>query len=421
MSNVESARRAEGFVGINGINVWGDIKKYVTSIEYVDVASGETDSFDINVADSDSHFRNEWALDKGTELEGKFRLNNWKEPDDVLWIDCGTFFVDSERLKGFPDTVTIQSLALPINSVPNTQKWEKISISSIANELCKRLGCELVYYADDIVIESRQQSLEKDITFLFQLCKEYGLGMKVFRNKIVIFDREKQDAAPSVMTVGLRNAESYDLTDNFEGIYTGARCTYKIEKKDDEKTFTYGSTEKLLKFSTSANSAKEAELKCKAQLYENNSNAVKLEFSMLGGIAPIYAGSNYVFEDLGVWDGKYAVDKVTHTLTGEKGYRINVEAHGVDILKYNPNFGKGNDISAITGTSPGRAVVLKDVPLYISYDASAAVRKVSGTYYLYDGKDFGGRYRICNQNEVGAMPISANVTGYIDGNAFLGG
>ena len=428
MSSVESARRAEGFVGINGVNVWGDIKKYVGSIEYTEVASGETDSFDITVSDYDGHFKNEWALDKGTILESKFRLNNWNEPGDVLWIDCGTFLVDSEQLKIHPDEVVIKSLAIPVNGSENTQKWEEISVKAIAEEFCKRWGCELEYYADDITIKSRQQSLQKDIVFLFSLCKEYGFGMKAYRNKIIIFDREKQDAADPVLTVGLRNAESGDVNDNFEGLYTGAECSYKPEGSDDEQTFTYGDTERLLKLSVSATSAKEAELKCKAQLYDNNSKAVQLEFSMLGGIAPIYAGSNYIFEDLGVWNGKYAVDKVTHTLTGKKGYRINVEAHGVDILKYNPNFGKdtndGSDNSAIqeiTGTAPGRAVVLKDTPLYISSDARAAVRNVTGTYYLYDGKDFGGRYRICNQDEVGATPTSANVSGYIDGSAFLGG
>lgn len=417
MSYVESARRTEGFIGINGINVWGSIKEFVTDIEYIDVATGETDSFDITVIDSAGHFINDWLIDKGTELESKIKLLNWKEPGDVIWVDCGSFLCDSLKVNGPPTQVTIQSLALPLNGAKNSRKWEDVFVSAIAQDICGRLGCELEYYADDIVIKSRQQSRQKDIEFLFNLCKEYGFGMKVYRHKIVIFNREQQDAAAAVKTINISSAEEYSLDDNEEGTYTGAECTYKPDGSDDELTYTYGSNERLLKIDTSATSAQEAELKAKAALYDANAEAVKLRFSILGGLEPIYAGSNYNIESLGAYSGKYAIDKVTHTLTGAKAYRMSVEAHGVELRKDNLIYGSTEtEVSlTITGIEAGRAIELNDAPLYISSEASAAVRRISGTYYLYDGKNFNGRYRICNQNEVGATPANANVTGYIDG------
>ena len=416
MPYVESARRAEGFVGINGVNVWGSIKEFVTDIEYIDVATGETDSFDITVVDRDAHFITDWLIDKGTKLESKIKLLNWKEPGDIIWIDCGEFLCDSLKVNGPPTEVTIQSLALPLNGEKNSRKWEDVSISAIAQDICERLGCELNYYADDIVIKSRQQSRQKDIEFLFGLCKEYGFGMKVYRHKIVIFNREQQDAAAAVKSINMSIAESYSLDDNEEGTYTGAECTYKPEGSDDEQTYTYGSDERLLKLDTSATSAQEAELKAKAGLYDANIEAIKLRFSMLGGLEPLYAGSNYDVEGLGAYSGKYAVDKVTHTLTGTKAYRVAVEAHGVELKKDKPAYCvmEAEQSSTTAEIEAGRIIELNDTPLYISSDASAATRRISGTYYLYDGKNFNGRYRICNQNEVGATPISANVTGYID-------
>lgn len=333
MSYVESARRAEAFIGINGKNVWGSIKEYVTDIEFTDVASGETDSLDITVIDKENHFITDWLLDKNTELEAKFKMMNWLKPGDEMWIDCGTFLHDSLKFSGPPTVVTIRSLALPIIGEKNSQKWENVLISAIAQEICKRLGVELKYYATkDIVIKSRQQSRQKDTEFLYALCKEYGFGMKAYRNQIVIFDRELQDAAPAVDTVNIGITEDYDVEDNLEGTYTGVECSYKPEGSDDEVMYKYGSDERILRPDVSATSAQEAELKSKAALYDANAEAVKMRFSILGGLAPIYTGSNYYFEGLGSYSGKYAIDKIIYS-HGKKTLRMTVEAHAVELIK----------------------------------------------------------------------------------------
>lgn len=63
----------------------------------------------------------------------------------------------------------------------------------------------------------------------------------------------------------------------------------------------------------------------------------------------------------------------------------------------------------------GKTLRLSVVPLYISSDALYKSTNVTGTYYLYDGIEILGRYRITNsQSRVGAKPIDSNVTGWID-------
>lgn len=81
----------------------------------------------------------------------------------------------------------------------------------------------------------------------------------------------------------------------------------------------------------------------------------------------------------------------------------------------------GNQDSTGGGTgangdySAGKKLSLSNVPLYISSDASSQALTVSGTYYLYDGIEILGRFRITNTSErVGAKPINSNVTGWID-------
>ena len=63
----------------------------------------------------------------------------------------------------------------------------------------------------------------------------------------------------------------------------------------------------------------------------------------------------------------------------------------------------------------GQQVTLNRVPLYGAATAKATAGTVTGTYYLYDGKEISGRYRITNSPaRVGKEPIGANVTGWVD-------
>ena len=62
----------------------------------------------------------------------------------------------------------------------------------------------------------------------------------------------------------------------------------------------------------------------------------------------------------------------------------------------------------------GRKIVLKDVELYAAAGENRAVRRISGTFYLYDGKDIDGYYRICpSEKNVNAVPVGQNVTGWV--------
>ena len=63
----------------------------------------------------------------------------------------------------------------------------------------------------------------------------------------------------------------------------------------------------------------------------------------------------------------------------------------------------------------GRKIALKDAPLYTSATTGKVTRKLSGTYYLYDGQAFSGRYRVTPRADmVGKKPVGSNVTGYIN-------
>ena len=63
----------------------------------------------------------------------------------------------------------------------------------------------------------------------------------------------------------------------------------------------------------------------------------------------------------------------------------------------------------------GDAVKLNNTPLYTSSTNKAFAAKRTGTYYIYDGKDFSGRLRVTNEaKKCGKTPAALYVSGYVD-------
>jgi len=62
----------------------------------------------------------------------------------------------------------------------------------------------------------------------------------------------------------------------------------------------------------------------------------------------------------------------------------------------------------------GDKITLKNVTLYASSTAKSGVKK-TGTFYLYDGVEVNGRYRITTKaGYCGRAPIGKYVTGWVD-------
>jgi GH25 family lysozyme M1 (1,4-beta-N-acetylmuramidase) len=87
------------------------------------------------------------------------------------------------------------------------------------------------------------------------------------------------------------------------------------------------------------------------------------------------------------------------------------------IMKYNGLNGFGAPIEAKPpkrGFAAGQKVVLKNAKLYSSAWSDVVKNHLSGTYYIYDGIYFEGRYRVTNSlSNVERKPIGKYVTGFV--------
>ena len=106
-----------------------------------------------------------------------------------------------------------------------------------------------------------------------------------------------------------------------------------------------------------------------------------------------------------------------------EGYRV-FDGSGREVYPAdNTDSDSGGSSSASPTPTPsatyaGMAVKLSGAKLYGSATASAPANTVTGTYYLYDGENIGGRYRITTSKErCGKEPVGENVTGYVDASA----
>ena len=111
--------------------------------------------------------------------------------------------------------------------------------------------------------------------------------------------------------------------------------------------------------------------------------------------------------------------KVTATAPGAKHpfHCISEDGKGVygwvDAAAIEQN-GEAAPVQPVNRYRAGRKIAISNASLYASSTAKNAARKLSGTYYLYDGKAFSGRYRITPRADwVGKTPIAGYVTGYI--------
>lgn len=376
----ELARRASVSLKFNGKTFGISLDDKLTSISYTDVASGESDSVDITLENKGQKWMRTWRPKFGDSISGTIKFLRWynaKTP--TMAIALGELMIDTMKFSGSDMTAKLEALAIPANSswrvTKRTKTWEKITLRQIARKIAKRYKLKLVYSASSIYIKSAEQSTETDSAFLYKLCQDNGLSMKVYQERIIIYDRGRWEKKAVVDTLTITDFEGdWDITDTIQGVYTGARAPYRVASKSSKKKSsstkkkspaqisamavlaqtpvlraTKKSTSKKkkktqqsvfvgfvkeksskarnLKVTTVSDSKKAAGRKAAAQVNDENAKATVIT----GHIFPnpkIVAGVTIRLKGFGAhYDGKYFVDKTTISVEGSSGVSQNIEAH----------------------------------------------------------------------------------------------
>ncbi|PKM72857.1 MAG: hypothetical protein CVU91_07465 [Firmicutes bacterium HGW-Firmicutes-16] len=324
-------RSAKVEITYNGQNITIPMGQFATSFSYTDNASGESDGIDINIQDSKKDWMNGMPT-KGATIAAVLKVNDWTKAGDNRRLNCGTFILDDFSFSGPPTTGTISGVSVPAASAFKERKltktWEAVTIAEIAKTIAAAASIGLVFdTAASFKIAAIEQSKQTDCEFLCKLCETYGLSMKVYNSKIIIFDRETYKAKAYAGRIDASDMESWSWKTTLAGTYTGGALTYTDPSTEKEITFTTGAGSRVLECAEKADNAADAERILLAAINNANHGSTSMSVSTMGEVKYV-AGQTVQITGLGKCNGKYYIDKVTHDLGG--GYKSSYDLSRVE-------------------------------------------------------------------------------------------
>lgn len=325
-----NTRRAYVDLIYNGTAATAEISGFVTDISYTDPASGEADSLDITLQDRDRRWTGAWIPVAGDTLAATIRALNCQYSGDNRILPCGFFIVDSFSFSGWPVSGSISAISTPLDSsfttTQRTKTWENVTIKEIGTEIAGRAGIALAWdvKGTPFTIKSVEQSEQTDCEFYMNLCNTYGLAMKVYAQKIVVYDREAYKKKGAAAVLSPSSMKSWSWQQDQAGTYTGGEFTYTSPATEKEIKVTVGKGSRILKQSGKADSKADAERKIKAAVAKANHGKTKLSATIVGN-ASLVASQCVRVVGLGKLSGKYYIDTITHNVSGSGGYTMDLE------------------------------------------------------------------------------------------------
>lgn len=327
-----NARRARATVIYNDKDITRSLREYMSQITFTDHADGESDTVSIDISDPEGKWIDAWMPEKKDSIDVTINVSDWEKDGDSRKLRCGAFSVDQVSASGDSSssvTLSIGAISGPVQNgfreTARSKTWKKTTLEQIGKRIAQRYGMKLEYDADTIRIKSQEQSETSDSAFLSELCSTYGLLMKAYRKKMVIYDRETYKKRAPVKTINLRyDVQNWSYADTLTRVYTGGELTYTDPSSGKEIKKKIGSGTNILKISDSADSAADAERKLRARVNGENHGKTQLSISMMGDVCIVAGVVIKVTGKGSKVDGSYFVDTVTHSVSASGGYTVDL-------------------------------------------------------------------------------------------------
>ena len=340
MSNIISTMSSYIQLKYNEIDSTDVVTEFLEEMTYTDFASGSSDSLSVTLYDQNGKwFRKDYFPGKNDWLKAWIYTEHWPIAPTNGKIYCGKFQIDHVQFSGYGERIMIEALSVPQKaSFSFTQKnktWKDMTVSAILKKITSKagLGFMLAKGTPNPKVKEISQSGTTDLEFAYSLCSQYDLALKVYNDKLVVYDQTSYEKQKPSFTIDRKEIQgSYSIDAAINSKFDSVKMQYTNGK--DSKTLTYafkpkGSTgSRTLFISSDADSLADAEKKAKAQLRQSMRESTKISISdMLGG-ARYAAGKVFALEGFGQLNGNYFIDQVTHS-KGASKYTCSMEAHKV--------------------------------------------------------------------------------------------
>lgn len=193
---------------MNGQDYYSALAPYLLNLSYTDNCDGEkADDLQLQLADRDRKFINEWMPDKGVYIDVSIICERWFSPNGAtLSLDCGRFWIDSIEFELPQHTVSVKAGSIPtdqrIKASDETRGWENSSLKDIAQQIAGENNMQLDYQSDVNPRYKRvEQTEESGLRFLKKRANDAKLAIKVHRNTLVFFDEQTYEEKPPSFTL----------------------------------------------------------------------------------------------------------------------------------------------------------------------------------------------------------------------------
>ncbi|MCX7206549.1 MAG: contractile injection system protein, VgrG/Pvc8 family [Proteobacteria bacterium] len=322
----------------NGRAISQDITPYVRSVTYTDHLSGESDSLDIELEDSDGRWLGAWYPEKGAALAFKFGYQH--QP----LASAGQFDIDELELSGPPSVVLIRALAAGVQKAVRTRKgkgYEDTTLADIAQRIAKLHKMTLVGKIDAIPIDHVSQYHESDLAFLHRLAGRYGYTFKVTENntRLVFWKTSALHSQASIRSYTPNDLAGWQFRDKVTDV--PARVEVKHHNTKTKSLVTAGvkhsettvsgasasgekSSADTVKINRRAPTAASAQAQANAEMERRLLDRTSAEISLEGDPA-LLAGVNIELSGFGQLSGIYLINRATHSISRSAGYTADLE------------------------------------------------------------------------------------------------
>lgn len=307
----------------------------------------EFDTIELSLENRDRLWMNGWKPLKGEKIEAKAYLYNW-ENEGIISIKIGTFYIDNISYSGPPDIVNIKAISVDITKdIMDSKKnrvWERVTIKRIAQDIAKACNLDLIFESDFNRVYTRlEMKMESYFNFLKRITKEAGINVKLYNDRLILFEEEMYEKKKPVMTLSREDLKSYSFEEDDTDTYAGCKISFwdpELEKKI-EMTFMAKKrsgykrgTQRILFINEEkcppgeTDSQKRAYLsKIAAKaLKEKNKNSIKGNISMMGKEKLLSVGDTLNINEFGQFNGKYIISEIT---TDFLSYDLNIQIRKV--------------------------------------------------------------------------------------------
>jgi phage protein D len=339
------ARRISAIIKYNNKDISVDISKYLKSISYTDNLSGEADDLQITLEDKAGLWQSTWMPEKGALLDVILQQKYWQTLSALPQsLRLGLFEIDEITSSGYPSEVQIKAVSVPDNNTlrgtERSRSWEKAKLQVIANDIASSAGMSLFWDTEENpVLDRAEQTEQSDLSFLYAICKDKGLALKISDKKIIVFDEAKYEAEKAKITIvkpgtvykkesGMKYlfvGTGYSLRTKIRDIYAACRVSYQqgSSKSNIEATYTVaGKKGKTLQVNEQVESVAEALNLAKKRLREKNKDEVTGSLNMLGNFV-LLSGVTVNLLGFGAFDDKYLITRASHDIGS--GYTTNID------------------------------------------------------------------------------------------------